>query len=87
MDSIEEARRLLKAHRLEHPELVMDDAISHLQQLGHSKIDCIGAVAEVFEVIHSEAKRIVHSSPAWEFRRKTDEDFHDTLFDELDSED
>ena len=85
MDSIEEARQLLKAHQLEHPEIGMEDAITYLQQLGHSKIDCIGAVSEAFGTTHSEAKRVVHLSPTWEFRRESDEAFHDALFSEPDS--
>ena len=86
MDSIEESRQLLKAHRLEHPEIGIEDAIMYFRQSGHSKIDCIGAVSEAFGIIHLGAKKIVHLSPAWEFGREADEEFNDTAFDALDSE-
>ncbi|WP_424951072.1 hypothetical protein [Deinococcus sp.] len=87
MDSIEEAQRLLKTHQLEYPDVGVEDAITYPRQSGHRKIGCIGAVSKVFGMAHSEAKEVVHLSAAWGFNRKTDKEFHDALFDDLESED
>ncbi|WP_407540275.1 hypothetical protein Q0M94_02430 [Deinococcus radiomollis] len=61
----------------------MEQSSQFLEAIGHGKVACIGATAKVYSMDLGQAKRAVHLSEAWEFRRKNDEDFHDALFETM----
>lgn len=53
--------------------------VRFLADKGYSKIECIGALNRVNDMAPNEAKTVVHHSPAFEYRRESDDEFHNSL--------
>ena len=86
----EHVQNLLDAHRIDHPELDLDGAISFLHVQGASKIESIFAISRVFNIYFPLLKEKVYAHPAWEYRRAADDAFHEQLvaaIDEIAQED
>jgi hypothetical protein len=57
------------------------EAIS--QYMARAKLEKILAIRLLAQAAHiglGEAKKIIHLSPAWEFRRAADDEFHATVY-------
>ena len=45
----------------------------------------MGAVARMYGLDLGQAKHAVHFSETWAFRRKSDEDFHEAMFETMET--
>ena len=64
---------------IDMPEASVDAQVQFLADRGYSKVECIGAFNRVYKLGLGEAKKIVHLSPVFEYRRANDDAFHDEL--------
>ena len=67
-----------------HANGSLDRACAHLRARGLSKVESIAVMAQALDVELTDAKRLVHLSPAWADRRAGDEELHDRLEEALD---
>lgn len=63
-----------------------DAILTALRAEGFSKIDCIKATVEVLRLPLADAKRVVHDSEAWADVRRRDDEVHEALIAEVESE-
>jgi hypothetical protein len=75
----------LTAQKAKHPELDAESAVVFLHQLGVDKFESIIVIRRVFNISLGDAKKLVHLSSAWGFRRADDDAFHDAAIAVLDS--
>ena len=82
---VDRAVEQLKNERIRRPELTVEQSSQFLEASGHGKVACIGAIAKVYGLGLGQAKHAMHFSEAWAFRRESDEDFHDALFETMEA--
>jgi hypothetical protein len=61
-----------------------DQVIEKMREAGLDKIDCMLQLQAAAGISLGQAKRWVHLSPAWSDHRHADDDFHDTIVNNLD---
>lgn len=56
-----------------------EDIVNFLKKEGCSKVESIQIIASIFNINLNAAKKLVHTSRAWEDVRDRDDKFHDDL--------
>ena len=67
-------------------DTALEELILSLQQAGRSKSESIKELATQHGMGLAAAKRAVHGSAAWAYRRASDEEFHARLIEHLEAD-